>query len=99
MSIFEPCDYGSGERGEGRRADDRCSALRHRLSLLLGGEVSQNWRKREQLNRMQSFHKMCGFIVELSLGFGAGQTTTRQAFYPCKFLHDGILFSSDHYRH
>ena len=40
LSVFEPRDEGSGEGGEGGRADDGGPALSHSLSLLLRGEAS-----------------------------------------------------------
>lgn len=49
VSVLVPCDQGSGEGGEGRLVDDGCSALSHRLSLLLCGEGPHNWRRKRDV--------------------------------------------------
>lgn len=46
VSVFVPGHEGSGEGSQRRRADDGCSPLSHRLSLLLSREVPQDCKRR-----------------------------------------------------
>lgn len=78
LSIFVPCDERAGEGSQSRLADDSCSALRHRLPLLLSRKVPLNLRRgKKRHNKRGLINYIClERIHQVQVFYGALLKTT-----------------------